>query len=84
MLTLVGDADKMNAGGAAAVTVNGTALLASMAGATRTAKGPEVAPAGMVTVSDVSLQELTGTNAPFRVTMLFPCVEPKPVPEMTT
>jgi len=71
MLTLVGDADKLKAGGAK-VTVSGTALLAFMDGATRTDRGPEVAPVGMVTVTDVSLHEFAGSKAPFNVTMLLP------------
>ncbi len=55
-----------------------------MLGATKTDKGPEVAPGGMVMVMDVLLQELTVIRAPFSVTMLLLWAAPKPVPEMTT
>ena len=43
-----------------------------MLGATETSKGPEVAPAGIVIVMEVSLQELTVANAPFSRTTLLP------------
>jgi hypothetical protein len=54
------------------VTVNITALLLFMLGATATAKGPEVAPEGIVIVTDVLLQELIVASLPFRVTTLLP------------
>jgi hypothetical protein len=38
----------------------------------------------MVIVIDVPLHVLIGTAAPFNRTTLFPCVAPKPVPEITT
>ncbi len=47
-------------------------MLLFMVGATATAKGPEVAPDGIVIVTDVALQELTVASAPFRVTRLLP------------
>jgi hypothetical protein len=59
-------------------------LLALMVGATETAKGPEVAPAGIVIVMDAALQELIVASAPFSVTMPLPCDAPKPLPEITT
>jgi len=55
-----------------------------MLGATDTSKGPEVAPAGMVMLSDVPLQVLTVTAAPFSNTALPPCVAPNPEPDITT
>jgi hypothetical protein len=55
-----------------------------MLGATDTSIGPVVAPAGMVTVTDVSLQLLIVTAAPFSNTALPPCAAPKPDPEITT
>jgi hypothetical protein len=55
-----------------------------MVGATETAKGPEVAPDGMVIVMDVAPQELIVAKLPFSVTMLLPWDAPKPVPEITT
>jgi hypothetical protein len=61
-----------------------TGLLLFMLGATVTAKGPEVAPAGIVMVMDVALQELMVTPAPFSSTTLLPCAPPNPVPEITT
>src|SRR5690242_3319585 len=66
------------------MTTNGTGLLAFMVGATRTARGPEVAPVGIVAVIEVSLQEFTVMSAPLRLTRLLPWVEPKPAPEITT
>jgi len=64
--------------------VKGMALLLFMLGATETTSGPEVAPAGIVMVIEVLLQELMVTGAPFSVTRLLPCGEPNPVPEITT
>src|SRR5258708_12216397 len=55
-----------------------------MLGATDTSKGPEVAPAGMVMLSDVPLQVLTVTAAPFSSTALPPCGAPNPEPDITT
>jgi hypothetical protein len=46
-------------------------LLAFMLGATNTAKGPEVAPAGMVTVMELLLQELIVVAVPFSITKLL-------------
>jgi hypothetical protein len=43
-----------------------------MVGATDTAKGPEVAPGGIVIVIEVAIQELMVANPPFSVTMLLP------------
>ena len=82
-LTLFGDAERVKVGGAA-VTVKGTGLLLFMPGATETTKGPEVAPAGMVMVMELLLQELMVTVAPFRITTLLPWADPNPVPEITT
>jgi len=59
-------------------------LLAFMLGANRTARGPELAPDGSVIVTEVLLQELTVTAAPFSITKLLLCAAPKPVPEITT
>ena len=55
-----------------------------MVGATRTARGPDVAPVGIVAVTDVTLQAVTGATSPFSITALLPCVAPNPDPEMTT
>ena len=66
------------------VTVNRTALLSFIPGATETNNGPVVAPDGIVIVMDVPLQLLTVTPAPFSSTALFPCEPPNPVPEITT
>ena len=41
-----------------------------MLGATETTKGPETAPDGMVMLSEVLLQVLIVTGAPFSVTLL--------------
>jgi len=65
------------------LTVNVTALLAFMLGATETSKGPETAPEGIVMLMDVLLQVLMVTAAPFSVTVLPPCEAPKPLPEIT-
>ncbi len=59
-------------------------MLLFMPGATETSKGPELAPAGIVIVMEVSLQELTVANAPFSRTALLPCEAPNPEPEITT
>jgi hypothetical protein len=59
------------------VTANRTGLLSFIAGATDTATYPELAPVGIVAVIAVALQEFTVSNAPFNVTRLLPCVEPK-------
>ena len=59
-------------------------LLAFMLGATNTAKGPEVAPTGMVTVMELLLQELIVAAVPFSNTTLLLCAAPNPVPEITT
>ena len=64
--------------------MNVTGLLLFMLGATETAKGPEVAPDGIVMVIDVSLQELIVTNTPFSSTALLPCDAPNPLPVITT
>ena len=66
------------------VTVKRIALLSFMLGAMDTSKGPEVAPAGMVMLSEVPLQVLTVTVAPFSSTALPPCVAPNPEPDITT
>jgi len=50
------------------VTVNVTGLLLFMLGATNTANGPEVAPAGIVMLIDVALHELMLTGMPFNIT----------------
>jgi hypothetical protein len=64
--------------------VNITGLLLFIPGATETIKGPEVAPAGMVMLIELLLQELMVTGAPFSVTMLLPCAAPNAVPDITT
>jgi hypothetical protein len=64
--------------------VNVTGLLLFMLGATDTARGPEVAPEGIVIVNEVGLQELIVTSPSFSVTMLLPWGVPKPVPVITT
>ena len=66
------------------VTVNGTGLLAFMLGATRTARGPELAPDGIVMPIEPALQELVGAAVPFNITALLPCTAPNPEPEITT
>src|SRR5215467_2288704 len=66
------------------VTVKCTALLLFMLGATATSSGPDVAPVGIVMVSDVALQLLMVTAAPFSSAALPPCVAPNPEPEITT
>jgi len=55
-----------------------------MLGATDTTRGPDVAPAGMVIRIDVPLHELIVTGASFNSTMLFPCDDPKPLPDTDT
>jgi hypothetical protein len=59
-------------------------LVVFMLGATETAKGPEVAPVGIVMVMDVLLQELIVTSPPFSRTPLLPWEAPNPEPEITT
>ena len=54
------------------VTANLTGLLAFILGATRTARGPEVAPDATVTLMDVALHELTLICVPFNITALLP------------
>src|SRR5438445_8541107 len=66
------------------VTVNGTGLLAFMLGATRTARGPELAPEGIVMPIELALQEVVGAAVPFNITALLPCAAPNPEPEITT
>jgi len=73
-----------DAGSGCDVTVNRTALLSFIPGATETSNGPVVAPTGIVIVMDVPLQLLTVTAAPFSSTALPPCEPPNPVPEITT
>src|SRR5579864_3226888 len=53
-----------------------------MLGATRTLRGPDVAPVGIVMEIEVPLHELIVTGAPFRITTLFPCELPKFWPVM--
>ena len=64
--------------------MNVTGLLLSIVGAADTARSPEVAPAGIVIVIDVALQESTVTSPSFRYTTLLPWEAPKPVPVITT
>lgn len=64
--------------------MNETGLLLFMLGATETTNEPDVAPVGMVTVMELALQLLTVTGAPFRVTVLVPCEDPKAVPDIKT
>ena len=49
-----------------------TGLLSFMLGATETTKGPEVAPVGIVMLTEVAPQVLTVTGAAFSVTALLP------------
>jgi hypothetical protein len=51
-----------------------------MVGATETVKRPEVAPDGMVTLMDVSIQLLIVTAVPLSVATLLPCIAPNPEP----
>ena len=64
------------------VTVNATPLLATSPTVTTTS--PVVAPAGTVTVIDVSLQFVAVASVPLNSTVLVPCVAPKPVPLIVT
>jgi hypothetical protein len=66
------------------VTVKITGLLSFMLGATDTTKYPDVAPAGMLVVTDVSLHEMIVIGAAFNITALLPCVAPKPEPVIIT
>jgi len=59
-------------------------LLSFILGATETSSSPELAPAGIVILTDVPLQLLMVTGAPFSSTALPPCVAPNPVPVITT
>ena len=55
-----------------------------MLGATETTNTPDVAPAGIVMLIDVSPQELIVTGVAFRVTTLPPCEAPKLEPVIST
>ena len=55
-----------------------------MLGATETTNTPDVAPAGITMLIDVSVQELTITGIAFRVTTLPPGDAPKLEPVITT
>lgn len=81
MVTLF-DAESVKAGGS--VIAKATGLLLFMLGATETTIGPDVAPGGTVTVIEFALQLLIVTGAPFSVTALLPCEDPKAVPDMNT
>ena len=83
IVKLLGDAESVKVG-SGATTLNGTGLLSFMLGATETTKGPELAPEEMVKLMEASLQALMLTGVPFSVTMLLPCVAPKPLPEIIT
>jgi hypothetical protein len=61
-----------------------TGLLSFMPGAADTTNGPDVAPAGMVMLMEVLLQELIVADVPFSSTTLPACVAPYPVPVITT
>jgi len=65
------------------VTVKGLLLLADPAGAV-TAIVPVVAPAGTVTTSCVAVAALTVAAVPLNVTVFWPAVGLKPVPEIVT
>ena len=60
-----------------------TGLLAFMLGATETTNGPEVAPDGTLVLMVLLLQPLMVASEPFNVTVLVPCVAPKPLPDIT-
>jgi hypothetical protein len=64
--------------------VNRTALLSFIVGATDTSNGPDVAPVGIVMLTDVLLQLLIVTATSFSNTSLPPCVAPNPEPDITT
>jgi len=59
-------------------------LLSFRLGATDTTNGPEVAPAGIVTLMEVAFQVLIVTAAAFSNTALFPWEEPKFKPLIVT
>src|SRR5262249_59227701 len=66
------------------VTVKTTGLLSFMPGRVDTSNGPEVAPFGMLMVSEVELHEFTVATTPFKRTTPLPCVAPKFDPLMVT
>jgi hypothetical protein len=66
------------------VTVKSTGLLSFMLGPTETSSGPDVAPAGMVVMIEVLLQELTVIGELFSNTKLLPSEAPKPEPVIST
>ena len=76
------DAESVYVGGS--VTVNETGLLLFMLGATETTNEPDVAPEGTVMVIELALQLFTVTGAPFNVTVLLPCEDPKVEPDIST
>jgi hypothetical protein len=63
-------------------TVKGTPLLLKLE--TMTATFPVVAPGGTVAIMPVAVQLDTVADVPSNVTVLVPCVAPKPVPAITT
>ena len=63
-------------------TANETPLLGTPA--TVTTRSPVVAPGGTVATMPTLLQLTTVAGAPLNVTVLAPCVVPKPVPAMFT
>src|SRR5690348_16506915 len=72
------------AGRGCGVTVNVTGLLTFIAGAAVTARGPDVAPAAMVALRLVLLQELMVTAVPLSSTVLLAWLAPKLVPVMVS
>jgi hypothetical protein len=64
--------------------VNTTGLLSFILGATDTTKNPDVAPAGIVMLIEVSPQEFIVTGVALRVTTLFPWDAPKLAPLIIT
>src|SRR5580658_5284319 len=66
------------------VTENSTALLLVILGATDTSRGPDVAPAGIVTMIEVLFQESIVKGRSFSVTWLPFCDTPKPLPVIVT
>ena len=66
------------------VTVNATALLSFIVGATATNNGPDAAPAGIVITIAASLQELIVTAARLSSTTLPLGAAPNPEPLMVT
>jgi hypothetical protein len=81
MFTLF-DAESVYMGGS--VTVNETGLLLFILGAAETTNEPDVAPEGTVMVIEFALQLFTVTGAPFSVTVLLPCEDPKAEPDIST